>query len=307
MEITMLKKNLGLVIYFLGLFVFTLALTFTIGKTKQRRIALNQADNLSGWRKLASSASSSDQKNIKSTPQQYVLSATDTQSTETIEEQKEDVEQPKKQSYTIALFGDSMVETMGDSGEYLKEELIKKYPNTRFAIYNYGIGSENVEEATQRLDQPYNESTKHYSPLKELSPDILLLGSFAYNPITTENPDLYWSKLAELISNVKKITQNVYLLAEIGPLYYGFGSGPGGVNWPEDKAREQSQKIKKNLENAMGLARITDTNLIDAYTPSLKKSGIVDPKYVSTHDHIHPSIEGHTFMAKIIADTLKLD
>ena len=304
----MYKRNLGLIIYFLGLFVFTLALTFTIGKTRQKKLALeNRKSTLSEWRKLASSTSS-DQKSTKPTSQPYVLSATDTKITEDDKTgESETKEEPKKQHYIIAAIGDSMVETMGDSLDYLKKALQDKYPHTEFVMYNYGIGSENVEEAISRLDKPFHYGNKDYTPLKELSPDIIILGSFAYNPLTTENPDLYWSKLAEMISNTKKITQNVYLLVEIGPLYYGFGTGPGGVNWPEDKAREQSQKIKKNLENAIGLAKITDTNLIDAYTPSLKKSGIVDPKYVSTHDHIHPSIEGHEFMAKIIADTIRLD
>ena len=303
-----MEKRITLVIYFISLFVFAISIPFIFSKFKQVHkptVKKEMTCKYSEWRTMAPRKQDSKIAEIKAEP--HVLSATDTQPMETAEKQKEDTEQPEKQSYTIALFGDSMIETMGDSGEYLKEELIKKYPNTHFVIYNYGIGSENVEEAIQRLEEPYNEGTKHYPPLKELSPDILLLGSFAYNPLTTGNPDLYWSKLAEMISEVKKITQNVYLLVEIGPLYYGFGTGPGGVNWPEDRAREQSQKIKRNLENAIGLARITDTNLIDTYTPSLKESGIVDSKYVSTHDHIHPSIEGHKFMAKIIADTLKLD
>lgn len=305
----MYKKNLGLIVYFLGLFVFTLALTFTIGKSRQKKPALaSKKANFSEWRRLAFSTPSSNHENIKPTPQSYVLSATDTKITGDEKVKNDKIrEEPKKQRYVIAAFGDSMVDTMGDSLDYLKKALQEKYPHTEFVMYNYGVGSENVEEAIDRLDKPFHNGNRDYAPLKDLSPDILILGSFAYNPLVTEDKNLYWSKLAELISNVKKITQNVYLLAEIGPLYNGFGRGPGGVNWPEDKAREQSQKIKKNLEDAIGLARATNTNLIDTYTPSLRSSGLVNPKYVNSHDNIHPSIVGHTFMARIIADTLKLN
>ena len=46
----------------------------------------------------------------------------------------------KKTSYSIAIFGDSMVDTMGEKLEYLQETLGKKYPQTKFDLYNYGVG-----------------------------------------------------------------------------------------------------------------------------------------------------------------------
>lgn len=47
---------------------------------------------------------------------------------------------PSKSTYTIAIIGDSMADTMGESMEYLQESLKARYPQTNFNLYNYGIG-----------------------------------------------------------------------------------------------------------------------------------------------------------------------
>ena len=107
---------------------------------------------------------------------------------------------PKKQGYVVAAIGDSMVETMGDSLDYLKAELKEKYPGTEFAMYNYGIGAEKVTGALERLDKPFIRGTRNYPPLTHLNPDVLIVGSYAYNPFDEYNRNAHWLALAKAYS-----------------------------------------------------------------------------------------------------------
>jgi ABC-type proline/glycine betaine transport system ATPase subunit len=53
----------------------------------------------------------------------------------------------KSGKFTIAILGDSMVDTMGTDLPYLRQALEKHFPNTEFNLLNYGIGAENIEAA----------------------------------------------------------------------------------------------------------------------------------------------------------------
>lgn len=213
----------------------------------------------------------------------------------------------KKESYTIAVYGDSMVDTMGENMEYLTIVLKNKYPKTEFKLYNYGIGSENVADGINRFSDIFNYQTRHYPSLPSLKPDIIILGSFAYNPYFPYDRKKYSTDLTQLLKKVKKITSDVYLLAEIAPLKKNFGVGKNGVNWPSDKAYEHATQIIDNLETAKEVAKILDTPIIDVFSQTqinAEKEG--DKKYVNPDDGIHPSVEGHQFTAEKISEALKL-
>lgn len=212
----------------------------------------------------------------------------------------------KKDMYTIAIIGDSMVDTMGDDLEYLKKELQSKYPGVAFVMYNYGKGSENVVEAINRFGDRYSYKSRTYPPLSDSNADILIVGSYAYNPLFREGQN-HWLSLADLIQRSKQITPKVYVLAEIAPLQIGFGEGEGGVNWPLEISIPHVEKIVSGLNNAIGLAETLEVGLIDVYSKSRGADGYGLSTYVSSHDGIHPSIEGHELTAQIIANTLTLD
>lgn len=201
-----------------------------------------------------------------------------------------------KNSYIIAAVGDSMVETMGPALDYLAKELHRKYPQTNFSFYNYGVGGENVEAALS-----------NFPPLANLKPDITIVGSFSYNPLFPYDPEKQKGLLSEFLNRVRQSSTKVYLLTEIAPLEDGFGTGVGGVNWPEDIADAHTLKIIEQLNNALSLAPSLGVGLIDAYNPSLKiHSYYARREYVDTHDGIHPSVAGQTLTAKIIANTISL-
>jgi hypothetical protein len=207
-----------------------------------------------------------------------------------------------KSSYSIAIYGDSMVDTMGERCEYLEHSLKKLYPDVNFTLYNYGKGSENAEMGLNRWNNKLDYQDRHYPSLPELKPDIIIMGSFAYNPFSPYIRDRHWTALTKLIEAAKVITPHVYALAEINPLRKDFGKGPNGVNWEESTAYEHSGHIVEQLENAVSLAKDLNVGLIDVFHASIGHAGLNNPG-----DGIHASVFGHEFTADIITKTINLN
>jgi len=213
-----------------------------------------------------------------------------------------------KDIYSVAIIGDSMVDTMGERLEYLEHALKKKYPQTNFTLYNYGRGAQNVEEGLARLHSAHDNQDRHYAPLDDVKPDILIVGSFAYNPFSPHDIGRYQSNMTKFIQEAKSLSNHVYVLAEIAPLKVGFGKGPGGVNWDDETSYQQATKIIEQMETEISISQSQSLPLINTFNPSQAggdKSG--NPKYVNSNDGIHPSVAGHEFMADIIANTIRFD
>jgi hypothetical protein len=189
-----------------------------------------------------------------------------------------------KSTYSVAIIGDSMVDTMGERLEYLERSLSIKYPNTRFNLYNYGIGGENVQQGLERFEKPFNFKERSYTSISQLKPDILIVASFAYNPFSNHNRNRHQEALSGLVAKAKTTGSQVYILAEIAPKNPGFGVGPGGINWPVEMAYEHNLHIIEQLENAKAVASSLQVPLIDANKKSQKNGKFGDPIFVSSHD-----------------------
>lgn len=213
----------------------------------------------------------------------------------------------KKSSYTIALYGDSMIDTMGDKLPLLNSDLQIKYPKTKFNLYNYGIGSENVTTGLSRFDEAFNNKTRHFPSISQIKADVIVLGSFAYNPFSSHDRNKHWLTLAKLIDQARGTGADIYVLAEIAPLKTGFGVGPNGVNWPSEIAGEQSRHIREQLVNAVGLAKQKKVALINVFAESETGSGFGNEAYVNSNDGIHPSVEGQKLTAGLIAQQIELE
>ena len=213
---------------------------------------------------------------------------------------------PNKQSYIIAAYGDSMVDTMGENLDYLDKQLMVRYPTTKFKFYNYGIGSQNIVEANKRFSEPFIYQARNYAPIDEINADIIIVSSFAYNPLFPYDKNIYLLALKDVLSKAKATGAKVYLLTEIAPIKEGFGKGVGGVNWDEAKVKEHVGYILQNLDASVALASQTNTPLINAYKKSQVDGRYGNKIYVGSHDGIHPSVEGEVFMADIIAETITL-
>lgn len=211
-----------------------------------------------------------------------------------------------KSNYTIVLYGDSMVETMGDNLPYLETSLRNRYTKINFKLYNYGIGGENVTQGLARFNQPLSRPNRNFPPVSETKPDIIILGSFSYNPFSPHDKNKHWLALTELVKLFKTTGAKIYLLAEIAPLKLEFGKGEGGINWPQDLTIAQAAHIVEQLEGTVGLAIELEIPIINAFEKSRVFGQYGQRELVSFHDGIHPSDIGHQFTADLIAQTLIL-
>jgi lysophospholipase L1-like esterase len=212
-----------------------------------------------------------------------------------------------KSSYTIAAFGDSMIDTMGENLDYLETSLKNKYPGTLFKMYNYGIGSQNITEGLNRFHSSFNYKTRNYPPIDQINPDVIILGSFSYNPLSPYDRATHQQKLAALINEARNTHAAIYQLAEIAPLKNGFGRGPGGIDWQEEMIKTHVGHIIEQLDDTVSTAQAQQVYLINAYQASQVDGKYGNRLYVATHDGIHPSIEGQIFVANQIAAGLKLN
>ena len=205
---------------------------------------------------------------------------------------------------TIAIYGDSMVDTMGTNLPYFKKALAQYYPQTSFTLLNYGIGAQNIEQGLTRFSQPYNYKDRNYSAPINSEAEIIIIESFAYNPMGEAGLDQQWLALSQMVDQARANGAKVMLLATIAPTKSQFGQGPGGIDWPPQDAGEHAGLIGRYLENAVNLGRSLNLPVIDAYHASLLANGEGNLNYISSHDHIHPSVSGHQFIANLVAQKI---
>lgn len=216
---------------------------------------------------------------------------------------------PKTSRYprmSIAIVGDSMVDTMGTNLPYLQLELSKVYPATVFTLLNYGIGSTNIDTGLDRLQHAYSYQDRAYPPITTVKPDVAIIESFAYNPLPLSDDNLahHANMLTQMIQTLQaQSSSKVMLLATITPNSDQFGLGPGGVNWDSEAQTRQTDAINAYLKNTFQVAKTLKIPIIDAYYPSQDLLGNGLLNYISAHDHIHPSVAGHEFIAKRIVET----
>jgi len=206
---------------------------------------------------------------------------------------------PAKSSYQILLFGDSMEETMGSSAQVLVSALKQRFPQTTFVVENNSLGAQNVEQAYSRLEKESGS---------DVLADIVIVGSFAYNPFVPHSVAKHTEYLTRVLQRFKQTGSAVYLLAEIAPEKNLFGSGTEGLNWDASWRYAQSTNVIALLENALRVATKLGVKVIDVYHDSIvsaDKSG--DIRYISTRDYLHPSALGHQFTAEKIATELILN
>lgn len=213
----------------------------------------------------------------------------------------------QEKAIKLAVFGDSMVDTMGERLEYLEKSLKVRFPQVQFELYNYGMGSQNAEEGFLRMNKSFTYQDRNFPSLRDLHPDMLIIGSFAYNPFFPYDRDKHWLALTKIIEEAEKISSNVYILAEIAPQKSSFGRGPNGVNWEADTSYEHATHIIEQLENAVGLSKTLQVSLINVFQQSQINSQREGRKeYINSDDGIHPSVKGHEFMANMIVSNIEL-
>lgn len=219
-------------------------------------------------------------------------------------EKKEDSDQSNYSGkITIAVIGDSMTDLMGPGLPYLKTVLQNYYPRAEFNLLNYGVGAENIEKGLERIKNDYSYKEKHYSSLASVNPDIVIIESFAYNPFENQEAELdrHWLALTRMVDFIKSQTKaQIIISITIAPTKEKFGQGPGGVNWSQDLAWQQANRINQYLENAVRFAQSTGLPLVDVYHQTLLSNGEGNLDYISSHDHIHQNEAGNKLIARLL-------
>lgn len=214
----------------------------------------------------------------------------------------------RKSSMTIALLGDSMIDTLGSTIPTITRLLKQTYPSTTVTIKNFGVGGTGISYGIKRITEGYTYKGVAYPSLVETQPDVVIIESFGYNPFGNDEHAMntHWLLLAKAVDTIKQALPETTLAiaATIAPNAQVFGDGAEGLAFSSDEKWQRVTTIKSYLDNAVRFAKSEHLPLANAYTPSLLADGNGNSKYISPIDHIHYSDSGRTFMATILANTL---
>lgn len=216
----------------------------------------------------------------------------------------------KKSSVTIALLGDSMMDTLGPDGAGLAAKLNATYHRTAFTVINHGVGAENIDSGLRRLTTGYRYLGTDKQSVVSERPDVVIVESFGYNPYPV--PDMHdaltthWLRLAEIVDTIRQQLPGtkIVIAATIAPNWDLFGDGAPGLSFSPEGKRTKVAEIKRYIESTIAFAKSERLPLADAYHPTLDRNGNGIPSYINGGDHIHYSDRGRAFMAQTIADTL---
>lgn len=208
---------------------------------------------------------------------------------------------------TIALLGDSMIDSLGDL-TFLKDALKRLYPNKVFNIINYGLGASNIEYGFYRLQNQYEYQDEIHLSLLSQKPDIIVVESFAYNNFGNNQSgiDRHWLTLGAITTKIKEqLPQSkIILSATIAPNSIIFANNAPGFNLSAIEKIQKTNTINLYLKNTINFATSQGFILSDAYTPSLKKND-GNPIFISRDDGIHPNNLGVQFFSDILTQTIQ--
>ena len=215
-----------------------------------------------------------------------------------------EIRRAKKSAVTIALLGDSMMDTMGPDAPALKSLLSKTYPGTGFTIKNYGVGGTNIEYGIERITNGYNYLGNPIPALSSIQPDIVVVESFGYNPFSFDEGamDKHWLSMAKVVDTLRSSIPGVKIViaSTIAPNWNVFGDGAAGLSFDPIAKSQKVTVIKKYLENAVKFAKSQNLPLANAYNASMDASGNGKLAYINPGDHIHYSDAGRAFFAQKI-------
>jgi lysophospholipase L1-like esterase len=221
---------------------------------------------------------------------------------------KKPTRQSKKATQTIALLGDSMIDTLGPATDIINTSLKEVYPKTQFTFLNYGVGATNIEYGLERLTHDYTYLGQQIPALLSKQPDVVVIESFAYNPLSGGIKDLdkQWLTLGTIVTLIKTSLPKtkIVIAATISPNAKVFGDGAPAISFSAQDKIERVNVIQKYLENAIHFAQSFHLPLADVYHESLISGGNGNPQLINSGDHIHYSEEGRRLFAQKVAQAI---
>ncbi len=214
----------------------------------------------------------------------------------------------RKPHMTIALLGDSMIETLGSGVPDLERKLSSYYPQSSFTILNYGVGSTNIDDGIKRLTTDFVKNSQKVPSLVSREPDLTIVESFAYNHYPMDEMALtrHWLSMATIVDILKKHLPQASILfaSTITPNAKTFGDGAPSISYSDIEKHEHVVTIKAFLDNTVRFARSENIPLANAYNPSVMRDGNGNWTYISPVDHIHYSTKGRLFFVDTLFDTI---
>jgi lysophospholipase L1-like esterase len=212
---------------------------------------------------------------------------------------------------TIALLGDSMIDTLGPDVPNLQQLLSEYYPETSFRIKNFGVGGTNIDYGIERITSGYTYLGQPIPSLESTKPDVVVLESFGYNPFPVEQGhiDRHWMALAYAVDTIKQNVPSAKIIigATIAPNSRVFGDGAAGLSFDPVAKQEKVARIDEYVENAIKFAKSQHLPLADAYDASRDANGNGKLEYINGGDHIHYSEAGRQLFAQKVFDAVTIN
>ncbi|HOY61439.1 MAG TPA: SGNH/GDSL hydrolase family protein [Candidatus Woesebacteria bacterium] len=207
---------------------------------------------------------------------------------------------------SLALVGDSMIDTLSE--DICQNSLHKYFPGTKFNLLKYGYGSTTIESVIKRLTETTTYLDKENPALLSLSPDIIVIESFAYNNFGNSQKGIEkHQKLLQEITDLikeKSPSSKIVLASTIAPNSISFASGLKNMHFSAFEKIEKTNTIKLYLQNLINFAKKNNLPLADAFSVSLfGENGSSD--YIDSVDNLHPSNLGTELFCDILAKSLK--
>jgi len=210
-------------------------------------------------------------------------------------------------AYTIIFVGDSMIDSLGENFDYLKQDLEDYYPRTVFGLFNYGYGATNILSLDKRLNLKTTYNGKANKAILERELDIIIIGSFGHNPLSEMPLEDGLRKQVEILDEVvlqlvvEKPNTLIIFLSEFAPSEDNYARGV--VDLSSEQRSIWVRERKAYIENHIDYAKNHNIPLINVYEESMV-NGDVDLDYINKDNYIHPSSTGLIFMSEAIADFL---
>lgn len=216
-----------------------------------------------------------------------------------------------KPVYKIVMVGDSMTAALGIYGGKLSEYLNTQYKSTpghqRIIIDNYAIGSTNILDLHKQMTTKLTSGDVTLDPLISVQPDLILIESFGYNPLSQLSLDEGKKTQIQTLDETMKFLATtlpqtaIVFVSTIAPdkQTYGLNGNPGMS--VADRTIEVEERMAY-IKNHMAYASSHHIPLIDIFDASLTADGNGNITYINPNDHIHPSFAGTDFIDRLIAN-----